>query len=466
MKPLAILLLSAAIPGLAWAEDVYIRVEAKRGTDAALAAAADWQARVDTIPAVIFPLGATWTAIGFGPLPREQAEAQMATLKQARTIPADSLLTPAQGINATPVSPPGADQTGADQTGAASITEEAPDTATASTAGIEPLPQPTLVDPPNRDRFIRLAAFRDRAEAEAALTEWRQTIPEAWLWTLPDGMFAIAVGPFSDIAAKEWLAVLKAGKAIPDDAEIATWSAMGSETIPGDWPEWAMPRQAPGPDMPDLAEVQELLIWAGFYDGEVDGKTGPMTRAAIAAATAAQRETTDQAQAMLNLAASREAWRAEMGLETLTDDHTGLSLIAPARMIAHDRNDRALSIYGPKDESGAALILFSAPGGQQEMLDMTGLVTALGWVPAPERQISKGRAVLNGRNDTHIGHAEARVADGQVEGWVLIWPVADAANAPRIAAEMADSFARSQPSAAERAAESETPAETAPPGTN
>lgn len=459
MKPLAILLLSAAFPGLAFAEDVFIRVEAKRGTEAAVAAAADWQARVAAIPAVTFPLSASWTAIGFGPLPREAAEAQMAALKEARTIPADSLLTPAEGIVATPVP-----NTGADQTGAASIIETAPDAAGASTAGVTAATDPILVEPPAPpapDRFLRLEAFQDRTEADAALTKWRETIPEAGLWEMPNGWFAIAAGPLSDAAADQWLAALKNGKAIPDDSLITPEAEMGVNAVPGTTPEWpANPEDLP--EMPDLAEVQDLLIWAGFYDGEVDGKTGPKTRAAIATAVSAQRDAADPALAMVKLAASRDAWRSEMGLQTLTDDHTGLSLTAPAGMIQHERNDRALSIYGPKDESGAALILFSTPGGQQEMQDLAGLVTALGWVPAPDRQISKGRAVLSGRNETHIGRSESRVADGHVEGWVLIWPVADAQNAPRIASEIADSFTRSQPSAAERAAtEAEAPADAA-----
>ena len=454
MKPLVILLLSAALPGLAFAEDVFIRVEAKRGTDAALAAGAEWQARVATIPVVIFPIGETWTAIGFGPLPRETAEAQMAALKDARTIPADSLLTPADGITATPVPNPGIDQTGA-----ASIVETAPDAASASTAGVTTSPDPIVVEPPAPpapDHFIRLEAFQDRAEADAALTKWRETIPEAGLWTLPNGWFAIAAGPLSEAAADQWMGALKGGGAIPDDALISPEAEMGMNTTPGTPPEWPENPETL-PEMADLAEIQDLLIWAGFYDGEVDGKTGPKTRAAIATAVASQRAAADPALAMQRLAEQREAWRGDMGLDTLTDDHTGLSLTAPAQLIQHERNDRSLSIYGPKGDSGAALILFSTPGGQQEMLDISGLVTALGWVPAPERTITKNSAILSGRNGTHIGRSEARVVDGHVEGWVLIWPVADAQNAPRIAAEIAKSFTRSAPSAAERAATGVSP---------
>ena len=112
-----------------------------------------------------------------------------------------------------------------------------------------------------------------------------------------------------------------------------------------------------------------------------------------------------------------------------------------------DRSERALSIYGPKDGSGAALILFSQPGGQQEMLDLAGLVTALGWVPSPERRVERGAVTLHGRNDTHIGHAEGRVVDGMVQGFVLIWPAQDPEEARRLSAEIADTLTRFAPGA-------------------
>ncbi|WBU54522.1 peptidoglycan-binding protein [Paracoccus sp. SCSIO 75233] len=453
MKRIAILLLTAALPGMALAEDVYIRVEAKRGQQAAAQAAEGWQSRVQGLPVVTFPLGTTWTAIAFGPLPREDAEARMAALKNARTIPADSLLTPAEGIAAVAVADNRADQTGAD-----SVTEAAQDTDEAQAATVatgetgseaQDIATPQPAAPPPPASYIRLESFNNRAEADAALTRWRETIPEAGMWDMPNGWFGIAVGPFSEEGADQWLAALKGGEAIPADSLISSAADMGSVADAGTAPDWPLAPEAP-PEMPPVAEVQEILAWAGFYDGKIDGQTGPMTRAAIAAELASQRQTPDAATAILNLMAQREAWRNELGLGKLSDDHTGLSVIAPTAKLVHQRNERALSIYGPKDESGAALILFSQPGGQQEMVDMTGLVTALGWVPRPEREIGNGSARLYGRNDTHIGEARARVSDGNVEGWVLIWPVEDAENAPRIVQEIAGSLTREQPPRADR----------------
>lgn len=205
--------------------------------------------------------------------------------------------------------------------------------------------------------------------------------------------------------------------------------------------------------MPPLDEVQRALRWSGRFDGEIDGRSGPRTSAAIAAEVAASRLSPDPGTAMRLLIESRETWRAGTGLAPLEDTFTGITLSAPLEQVQFDRNERALSIYGPKDGSGVAVILFSQPGGQQELLDMTGLVTALGWVPSPERRISQGHALLQGANADHIGRAEGWVRDGRAEGFVLIWPASDADNQPRMASEMSDSFARFAPAENDPAAE-------------
>jgi len=454
MKRTALLLLGATLPWQALAEDVFIRVEAKRSEASAQAAAVAWQQKLGDLPVAIFPLGSEWTAIGLGPLPREKAEARMQALKQSRSIPADSLLTQADGVDAT-----GITDAASDRTGAVSI-DDAPEPAASgspSTAGLTgdgaAEAAPEAVEPPAPQHYIRMASFADRAEAEAALTERRRKIPEAGLWQLPNDRFAIVAGPLSETAARQWLKALQ-GEAIPSDSLIATGDELGQPLDQGTTPEWP---EAPetSAEMPPVAEMQDTLQWAGFYDGEIDGKTGPQTRASLAAAVAAQRQSPDPAQVLQALRDERQAWRDRMGFETLTDAHTGLALSAPMTRLQHDRDERALSIYGPKGDSGAALILFSQPGGQQEMLDMTGLITALGWVPAPSREIGRGSASLTGRDDTHIGRAEARVNEGRVEGWVLVWPVEDAQNAPRIASEIAATFERVAPPRSEQPVEAD-----------
>lgn len=421
MRRLACLVVAAGLPMAAWAQDAVIRIEAKREGDLARAAAR-WADQFDDV--VTFPLPRGWTAIAIGPLTPEEAAERIAALKAARRIPQDSFVAvPGADVVLTPVG----EGAGAD-----------PEAAEAAAA-----PPP---DQPAPGAYIRLQSVPARADADAGLADWRRTFPEAGLAELPNGWFGVTLGPIEAGAADAWLRVFKQGDLVPEDAFVSDAADLAAVIQPGEAPDLPAPPAAPA-QMPPMDQVQRALRWAGIYDGEIDGQSGPRTRDAIAAEILASRSSTDPGTAMRALLARRDAWRAEAALTTLEDRATGLSLLAPMDRLEFDRTERALSIYGPRDGSGAALILFSQPGGQQELLDLSGLVTALGWVPRPARTIRPGHVLLKGANDAHIGRAEGWVQGGRAEGFVLIWPAADAQGHARIAAEMSGSFARVGPAA-------------------
>lgn len=464
--------IGAALP-LVWtapvlAEDVVIRIEAKRGAEAAAQTAAAWGAQFPDV--VTFPAGSDWVAIALGPMPREAAAARLEQLKAEKKVPGDSFLSPAEGRELTRIGAadsPAAPADAAPAAGSASTFPQgaetaAPEPVVGDLAGedapaAEPAAEP-VAEPAPAQFFLRLDSSPDRAKAEELLETWRQTLPEAGLWTLPNGRSAVAFGPMDEVTGQAWLRALRNAGAVPKDAFLSPGEDMGEIAIIGTKPDLGPPPAedaAPVP-MPPLEQIQRALRWAGHYQGAIDGKDGPMTQKAIAEEIVRLRASPDTATAMAELIRRREAWRAEMGLTPLQDAHTGLMLPAPMDRLQFDRAERALSIYGPKDGSGAALILFSQPGGQQEMLDIAGLVTALGWVPAPERKVERGSVTLDGRNQTHIGHAEGRVVDGRVQGFVLIWPISDPEDQVRLAAEISDNLSRFAPGAGE--AQPETPA--------
>lgn len=495
----------AILAALGWpvataAQDAFIRIEAKRGA-AAEAAAAGWRGQFPDV--VTVPLSNGMTGIVLGPQTPAAAAARMARLKAEGAIPGDSYLTgpggevPLPGVAAAleaaaaaaeNVAPEGATESG-DGTGGtpapaavAGTGRPSPSLAAPAVAGAGAEPagnapaeadaasaaEPAVVD--NSPRHIQLQATPGRVSAAEALAEWRRTFPGARLWRMPGGWFAIALPAQPAAQAQQRMATLKAGRHIPQDAFLATPQELGERlevepaaaaadaqpAAPATQPAGGAAAPAtsagtadavpPAPAvMPPVEDVQRALRWAGLYDGALDGQSGPATRAAIAARIAATGGTDSPAEAMVALVAEREAWRREMGMAPIVDEATGLTLVAPAGKLAFDRTERALSIYGPKDGSGAALILFAQPGGQQEMEDLAGLVTALGWVPHPVRDVARGRFTLTGANDLHVGHAEGRVQDGMAEGWVLIWPAADAETARRLAIEAGESFTRSAP---------------------
>lgn len=426
---MAVLMMTTA--GAAWAEGAYIQLEAWRTPAEAAAAAQGWAARLPNI--VTYSTG-SWTAIGLGPIEGDE-NARMAELKAEGSIPGDAyLVTLGDDAAISPVipgEPPPATEETPPEAAATEAASEAPDTDT---------PEAVTETPTH----LRLQAFASRVEAEAALTRWRAVLPGAALWQLPDGWHAITAGPVDAALAAGWLAEWKAAGAIPADAFAATEDQLGTQLEPGAPldPDAAPPVP---PVMPPIEVVQDALHWAGRYEGAIDGRPGPQTSAAIAAEMAAQginpASPHAEASTMQALLARREAWREEMGLAPLTDAATGLEITVPRDRLEFLRVDRGLSIYGPRDGSGAALILFNQPGGRAEMEDLAGLITALGWVGHPAREMGISRFTLDGQNETHIGHAEGRLADGQVQGFVLIWPLEDAESAPRLTAVAAETLA-------------------------
>lgn len=417
------LVLAGALPGVALAQDAVIRLEAKRSPQAAATAAQGWADRFDGV--VTLPLPGGWTGIAIGPLPAERAAPLLERMKEAGQIPQDAFVSvPAQGTVLTAVDPDAA-------------------------------PPAMPEAPPSTERYLRLEAAETEDEGRAALDRVRSEFQQAGLWRLADGWFAVALGPVPDEAAAAWLTILTRAGLVPDDAVVARAADLGQPVEAGQVPDLPLP-DATQP-LPPLDEVQRALRWAGHYAGAIDGKDGPMTRGAIQAEIATARASTDPGTAIALLQQRRADWAREQGLAPLVDPATGLTVTAPMRALEFDRAERALSIYGPRDGSGAALILFSQPGGQQELLDLAGLVTALGWVPSPARDVRSGRVTLQGANDAHLGAAEGWVRDGRAEGFVLIWPAGDPDGQTRLMAEISDSLTRHAPGTNEAAAPTALP---------
>lgn len=450
MRHLGVIVLAGMLPMQAMAEGAVIRLEAKRSEAAAAEAAAGWAERFDNV--VTLPLPGGWTGIALGPLDRAEAEALLADLRASRGVPGDAFVSqPPASITLSPVgaAPVAAAAEPVAETPAEPGAVAQPEPAPEPEAVAEPEPEPEAAPQPAlpEGRFLRLEAFETETEAREALARWQAEFGDAWLWALPDGWFALALGPLSPEAAEAWAPVLKTAEIIPSDAVVTGADSLGAPLVEGDAPDLPAPG-APEP-LPPLEDVQRALRWAGHYTGAIDGKDGPMTQAAIRAEIATARRATDPGTAMRLLTEARAEWRERMGLAELRDEATGLSVTAPLSALVFDRAERALSIYGPANDSGAALILFSQKGGQQELLDLAGLVTALGWVPSPERMIRQGQVHLRGENEAHRGEAEGRVRDGRAEGWVLIWPASDPETQTRIAAELSDSLDRFAPAAGE-----------------
>lgn len=489
-RRIALAIMITAIPAIAAADDSYIRLESWRDPAAASASAERWAEKFPDV--VTYPVGG-WHAVALGPFEDDEVSAHLSDLKAEGAIPGDAVIVVpddtivvARISNDTPeVEAAQAEEApaipGAVASTAAIITSEAdtaadefPDADSQEADNEETsteAAQEDAADAIDSATHISIEAYRDRNAAEAALARWQASLPQVSLWALDSGWFAITAGPYAPEEAAAQLADLKQKGSIPGDAFLSGEGALGEKLTTAEAPDTAAAPEpesppaaeaeaeaepepaetAPPPEMPSLDLVQEVLLWAGHYEGEIDGRPGPMTSTAIRAALEHQdldpTEPGADAIAIHTLLTERETWREEMGLGTLHDAFTDLSLTVPLPSLEFLRTDQNLSIYGPQQESGAALILFNQEGGRTEMQDLAGLITALGWVPNPEREIATDHFRLDGHNALHIGHAEAQITDGRVQGFVLIWPYEDAENAPRLIREAAATLTTGAPGA-------------------
>ncbi|MFD2440219.1 peptidoglycan-binding protein [Paracoccus kondratievae] len=356
--------LPLALGSAALAEDVVIRIEAKRGAEAAQASAEAWGAQFPDV--VTFPLSEGWVGIALGPMPREDAAARLDELKQQRKVPGDSFIATAEGRSFTPLNVTAAAEPANSAGNASTFPQDTAAAVTGDPASPAVAPEP-VAEPEPAKFFLRLESSPNLAKAEEMLEKWRQTLPDP------------GSGPCQMAARPSPLARWTRRQAPPGSRRSkmqARYPRTPSSHPPRTWVRSPLPARRPSlappaPEaepvsMPPLEDIQRALRWAGHYEGSIDGKDGPMTRAAIAAEIVRLRASPDTATAMAELIARRAAWRAEMGLAELQDSHTGLTLPAPMDKLQFERAERALSIYGPKDGSGAALILFHSPAANRK----------------------------------------------------------------------------------------------------
>lgn len=386
------------------------------------------QWRADFPAAGLWRLPSGWFAIALPAEPEAQAETRRTALIREGRIPSDAFIAKADRMG-TEIEAPGV------ATDAPAATESRPDDAATDADAMSEGDSETGDDESAADRLtpdsadpVTNDATSEADEAETDATDLAQQSSDPLEVTESDTPEADGTGEPDQTSAKD---------ETEDAASDQTMPAEEETEAPATPSEPATPAV-----MPPITEVQEALRWAGYYEGEIDGLSGPGTRAAIDEEIAAVSPGAEPAEAMVALLARREDWRKEMGLWAMRDRATGITLAAPTARLAFDRVERGMSIYGPKDGSGAALILVSRAGDATALSEFAGFVTALGWVPDPKRVEERSHISLEGQDDDHHGHAELWLKDGVIEGFIQIWPADDADNARRLALEALESFER------------------------
>ena len=176
----------------------------------------------------------------------------------------------------------------------------------------------------------------------------------------------------------------------------------------------------------NLARIQELLIWAGDYEGLVDGVRGAGT---INAIRAFQKRTgsapTGQlsAKQLVELQRISARRRAAAGFDIVTDPLTGIRIGIPTKLIAHQGAGTRGTEWRSKD-GGVSIDTIKISTSDLTLTDF------LNWLRSVEhREITYEAArddwfVLSGRDGDLRFYVRAQTGAGLVQGFSIVYPQA------------------------------------------
>ncbi|MEL6683925.1 MAG: serine protease [Pseudomonadota bacterium] len=291
------------------------------------------------------------------------------------------------------------------------------------------------------------------------------------------GFYGIVLGPYSESLARQELRRLLRDRQIPSDSYLQNgrrfeqqfWPIGGGSSIPRDTvEEEPAPELSALPQVPLTApfetlrearaseaalpranreELQRALKWAGFYDAAIDGSFGRGTRRAMESwqvayaqeatgvLTARQRE---------QLLLQYNAVLIDVDMQTVRDDEAGIQMQVPTAVVAFSEYQPPFAKFAGQSSLPSAQVLFiSQPGDAGRLAGLFEVLQILDLMPPEGPRELRGNSFFIEGADTDIHtFATASLQDGQIKGFVLVWPAGDNRRRSRILDVMRSSFER------------------------
>ncbi|SMC72178.1 trypsin-like peptidase domain-containing protein [Primorskyibacter flagellatus] len=327
--------------------------------------------------------------------------------------------------------------------------------------------------------YIQIEAQPSLTRAEDRARDYASVLNDVNGFSLGGGWYGLALGPYPRAEAEALLRQLRGNGQVPRDSYIEEPGQYGRQF----WPVGAAlnaPRPQPVPQVetPELpqqavqtpaapavvdetprqaraseaqltrAEREELQIalrWAGVYNAGIDGAFGRGTRGSMAQW---QRDNGFEATGILttrqraDLLKQYNAVLDGMGLRQVTESKAGITMQLPMGIVAFDHYEAPFVHYTPTTDFDARVILISQPGDRDTLYGLYEIMQTLEIVPLEgPRERQRNSFTLTGSNARITSHTEARVVNGTIKGFTLVWPAGDEERRTRVLAEMQKSFA-------------------------
>ena len=323
--------------------------------------------------------------------------------------------------------------------------------------------------------WVQIEAVPTLNAAETAARNYANSHDGVAGFTLPGGWYAVALGPFNRADAQAHMQNLIARGSIPGDAFImfsnqynrqfwpvganALSGANGVEngvnevaaqpTAPQDIPEETQAEARASErslDREARMELQRMLEWEGFYRSGIDGAFGPGTRRAMGEYQASMGYdatgilTTRQRAELLG---NYQAILNSLDLQNVRDPGAGIEISMPTAMVSFDHYEAPFAHYSAINDSGVRVVLISQTGDQNTLFGLYDILQTLEIVPLNgDRQRGNSDFTLTGSDAEITSHTYAKLVDGAIKGFTLIWPAGGDARSREMAlTQMKESFA-------------------------
>jgi trypsin-like peptidase/putative peptidoglycan binding protein len=332
--------------------------------------------------------------------------------------------------------------------------------------------------------WIQIESQPSLRDAEARARIYAARLPDVAGFATNSNWYAIALGPYSaDQAGQIRLNLIRRGL-IPGDSFLGTgatfgrriWPVGATATVPvaPAIPERAAPdpgtdaatHPQPGGDTPpsladetprqaraseallsraEKMDLQRALKWEGFYAAAIDGSFGRGTRASMrdlqlanghvpsGVLTSAQRAA---------LIASYVTALDRLGMEPVADAVAGIAIELPLGLVEFTRYQPPFVHYAGRNGSGVRVLLISQSGDSSSLNALHNILQTLEIVPEDgRRRLRRSGFSIEGRDETIVSYSEAALSNGQIKGFILVWPAGDERRRTQVVEAMKASFA-------------------------
>jgi S1-C subfamily serine protease len=332
--------------------------------------------------------------------------------------------------------------------------------------------------------YVQVEAHPTLTTAQARARFYAGQLENVNGFSLGGGWYGVVLGPYTPNDANTVLRQMRRDRTIPSDSFIITgrrfqqqfWPVgVGAQTTAQPLPDATTPevetvapiegaplaevsapvviptetrRQAQASekllDRDQRKNLQTALKWAGFYASAIDGAYGRGTRASMREWQNANNAeptgvlTTTQRATLL---ASYNAVLDGMGLTLVRDYASGIEMLVPTGVVAFSEYEPPFVRFDPKGNLDASVLFISQDGDQNRLFGLYEILQTLTIVPNDGPRKRDNRSFeLEGIDDDIHSYTYAKLDNGTIKGFSLIWPAGDDERRRRVLDEMKASF--------------------------